>query len=250
MYMYNIQTKYKMSKQIQQPELILRDHLQSKKQIEKKGDSLVFENSQLIKLNTPTPFMQSQEKYYTIGSIWKFLLLIEMPLHTYINECRKDKIEHIANKDKQALKNFFLLGKDDVEIYDKDYYSKVGLLGKKHELKEENKEESEEKERKKEKKEDKEYKYSDPSLIVINYLRLKENSQSNRNSILRCSNYKFDGILSLCRRNFMKISGNVEENKNVKDSFFEELTSSQSKSYKCFYVLLYIILSINIFLLS
>lgn len=222
-------------------ELILREYFQMNKSINKVGENLIFDNSISIRADTPTPFIQNKltGKKYNIGSLWHYLKFKDEPLGVYVNECRKEKLDHIQNKDKEAIREYFLHGNDNIDIFDKEFNnSNNELLGKKH-LKEEsndNKQNANSTDNnknndiKEEKKDTAILQYSDSSLNVIHFMSLKDRNNINRNSILRVSNIKFDNVLSLCRKTFMKSSQNKEENKNIRNSFLEELLISNSKT--------------------
>ena len=94
-----------MSKTID-PLVILKDHLQTGKKIEKQGQYLLFTEDIKIKLDTPTACKQMMSgKQYSIGSLWFYLKNRTIPLATYIKECQKEKIDTISTMDKGKIFN-------------------------------------------------------------------------------------------------------------------------------------------------
>jgi hypothetical protein len=86
------------------PLLILREHIQQNKKIERKGGYLYFSNGIKLKLETPTACKQQHsEKQYTIGSIWMYLINKDDSLVSYMNKANKEKIETISLKDKSIF---------------------------------------------------------------------------------------------------------------------------------------------------
>lgn len=219
------------------PELVLREFFQLQKPIEKKGNLIIFNDKTSFKSDTNTSLFRNKniEKPYTLGSLYLYLKCIDLPLGSYINECRKEKVENIHSSDKEQIKEFFINGNDDVEIYNKNFFEAKSLLNNKRTNEESesqvvnvsNPKEQKDKEEKKVIE-----KYDDPQLRIMHYIQLKESNNINRNTLLRLPNVKFDNLLSLCRRTFMKRGDQKEENKNIKNSFLEELISNDSKSIK------------------
>jgi hypothetical protein len=83
------------------PILLLKDHIQNNKKIERTGSYLIFSDGTKMKIDTPTAVVQSQtNKQYTIGSLWFYLKHRNDPLPTYIKECQKEKIDTIVSLDK------------------------------------------------------------------------------------------------------------------------------------------------------
>ena len=81
--------------------LILREHIQQNKKIERKGAYLVFSNGTKLKLDTPTACkQQNSQKQYTLGSIWLYLISKDDNLGAYMNKANKEKIETITLRDK------------------------------------------------------------------------------------------------------------------------------------------------------
>lgn len=92
-----------MSKTID-PILLLKEHIQQNKKIEKQQNYLVFSDGIRLKLDTPTACKKSQSnKQYTLGSIWFYLKHRGDLLKTYINECQKEGIETVASMDKGEI---------------------------------------------------------------------------------------------------------------------------------------------------
>ena len=90
-----------MSKAID-PILLLKEHIQQEKKIEKQGPNLVFSDGVKLKLDTPTAFIQSQSdnKQYTLGSLWFYLKHRNDPLTVYKTELQKERIDTVVGIDK------------------------------------------------------------------------------------------------------------------------------------------------------
>jgi hypothetical protein len=89
-----------MSKTID-PLIVLKDHIQNNKKIDKQGQYLIFSDDVKLKLDTPTACTQTMSnKQYTLGSLWFYLKNRTIPLATYIKECQKEKIDTISSMDK------------------------------------------------------------------------------------------------------------------------------------------------------
>ena len=83
------------------PLLILREHIQQNKKIERKNDYLYFSNGIKLKIDTPTACKkQHTDKLYTIGSIWLYLMNKDEPLTSYMAKANKEKIETVSLSDK------------------------------------------------------------------------------------------------------------------------------------------------------
>lgn len=84
------------------PILILKEHIQQGKKIEKQGQYLLFDGGVKLKVDTPTAFIQSlsEKKQYTLGSLWFYLKHRNDPLHVYKSELQKEKIDAIFGIDK------------------------------------------------------------------------------------------------------------------------------------------------------
>ncbi len=83
------------------PIVILRDHFQNNKKIEKQGNLLQFSDGIKLKIETPTAFTQSQgNKQYTLGSLYYFLKHRSDPLAVYRKEITREKIETVIGVDK------------------------------------------------------------------------------------------------------------------------------------------------------
>lgn len=206
------------------PEKILREHISSNKQINRKGEFIIFSDNQKLKLDTPTAFKQkSSGKQYSIGSVWLYLKFKHEPLSVYMNECRKEKIDPISTMDKDSLVQYFIHGIEDIEIYDKDLAEKtVVLLGKKREGEElldrpkSNKHQI--------------LIDENPKLRILECLYSREKLTLNRNTILRSlsSNLTFESLLTSCRKTFMRSSNeNKSQNINLRASFLDELLSGE-----------------------
>lgn len=217
------------------PELTLREYIQTNKAITKKGNLLYFSDSMTIKADTPTPFIQSStKKNYTIGSIWFYLKFKDEQLTSYMNQCRKEKMDSVTNRDKNDIIQFFIHGVDDVEIYDKGFTEKQEkLLGQKREnerIEQDNKQKKEIIAKTENKvKIQSESLYEDPNLAIIDYITTHERNNINRNSILRIPYLKFENIVKVCRKKFMKGASNNEERRNQNFSFLDELLNNESK---------------------
>lgn len=87
------------------PILILKEHIQQRKKIEKQGHNLVFSDGIRLKIDTPTAFIQSQtdKKQYTLGSLWFYLKHRNDPLHVYKSELQKERIDTVVGIDKGKI---------------------------------------------------------------------------------------------------------------------------------------------------
>jgi tRNA splicing ligase len=86
------------------PLLILREHIQQNKKIERKGPYLYFSNKIKLKIDTPTACKQQHtEKQYTLGSIWLYLMNKDDNLASYMSKANKEKIETISMRDKSII---------------------------------------------------------------------------------------------------------------------------------------------------
>lgn len=213
------------------PEFILREYIQLNKPITRKGNLLVFSDSLSIKIDTPTPFLQkSAGKPYTIGSIWLYLKNKDEQLTAYMGNARREKIDSVSNRDKNCLIRYFLQGIDDVEIYDKSIIDASNLLGNKRGMEtiDDTANEISTLEKNKNALSDELVLNDisiDPLLRVMDCLSKREKHSVTRNTILRIPSIRFDNVLSLCRRTFMKSSNTTEYNQTAKNSFLEELLS-------------------------
>jgi hypothetical protein len=84
------------------PILLLREHIQQNKKIEKQGQYLKFSDDIKLNIDTPTAFVQSQtnKKQYSIGSLWYYLKHRSDPLAVYKKEILKERIETVVGLDK------------------------------------------------------------------------------------------------------------------------------------------------------
>jgi len=227
-----------------QPELVLREYFTTNKQIIRKDNNLFFGDKIILKIDTPTPFIQkSTQKYYTIGAIWYYLKYKDEQLNIYINQCRKEKVESVSSLDKNELKSFFVNGVDDVSIYCKDKIDSMKIiLGDEKELVEETN-------LQKPVVQKVDFKSNvinnndlalkeDPALEIMNIVFSKESSKNyDRNSIIKNPSIKFENLLSLTRRTFMKDKNNTNELQNKqeilkkleKSTFLGELINDDGK---------------------
>lgn len=209
------------------PEFILREQISNINNIVKKDKLIIFPNNLSFEANKLLPFFQkSVNKFYTLGSIWFYLKNKDQTIPNYINLCKKEGFDPVSSLDKIALLDFFINGKNEVSIYDKNKYIEV------YEKEESNKKD--------------ENKLSnsntdntkldlneDHDKLMIQYLNTKEVSKMNRNSLIRNHMVKFDYLLSLSRKTFCRdrlteqLKGTSDV--KVKTSFFEELVSEESK---------------------
>lgn len=83
------------------PLLLLKEHVQSSKKIEKQVGYLLFSDGVKLHLDTPTACIQSQtNKQYSLGSLWFYLKHRTDSLATYIKECQKESIDIVSSLDK------------------------------------------------------------------------------------------------------------------------------------------------------
>jgi hypothetical protein len=89
-----------MSKTID-PLVILKDHLQNNKKIEKQGNYLLFSDEAKLKLDTPTACVPvASGRRYNIGSLWLFLKHRGTSVASYIRQCMELKVEQVSAMDK------------------------------------------------------------------------------------------------------------------------------------------------------
>ena len=204
-----------------QPEILLKEYLQTNKNISRKDNMLVFSETLELKLDTPTPFIQkTSNKYYTIGMIWLFLKNRNQNLNTYMGICRKEKIETVSSFDKPHLIKFFIDGIDEVNIYDKAKVEecKIQLLKNDNEDLNSNNNDLELNE--------------NPSKTIIEYLAIKEKGTLGRNSNFRVPSLRFDYLLGLVKNTFCKdpvVEQLKEKDNKSKSTFLDELTSFEGK---------------------
>lgn len=213
------------------PEKILREHISSNKQVNRKGELLIFSDNHKLKIDTPTAFKQkSTGKQYSIGSVWLYLKYKQEPLSIYMNECRKEKIDPISTMDKDSLVQYFIHGVEDIEIYDKELAEKtVVFLGKKREG-------EDVLERPKSSKHQNLIDQN-PKLRILECLFNKEKQTLNRNTYLRSlsSSLSFESLLTTCRKTFMRSSNdNKSQSINLRTSFLDELLSGECKIHNKF----------------
>jgi hypothetical protein len=185
-----------------QPELLLREYFQTNTTIIRRDNYLHFSDTIVLKIDTPTPFLQkSTNKYYSLGALWFYLKYKDEQLKIYINQCRKEKVESVSSLDKQQVIRFFINGVDDVQIYNKsEIESTKVLLGNKRNNLSENSNEN---------------KNGNDNLNGGSNLNSltnhnKNNENTNINSIDK-NNLKKDNTENLIIQN----AGNYKENGNV-----------------------------------
>ena len=87
------------------PIILLKEHVNQNKKIEKHGEYLIFSDGMKLKLSAPTAFLQSSsdKKQYTLGSLWFYLKHRNDPLSVYKTELQKERIETVVGIDKGNL---------------------------------------------------------------------------------------------------------------------------------------------------
>lgn len=249
--------------QLIQPELILREYFQTSKPIKRKENNLIFSDNIVLKLDTTTAFYQkSNNRYYSVGTLWFWLNNRNETISLYWNECRKEKIEPVSNMDKEKLRLFFVEGQDDVDIYHKDKIESTRvLLGNKRpqegkELNILSNDKSNNNRINFDKSDliknpdvhsnihnNKELLSNntlllneDPNKKLMEYLLIKEKNNINRNSMIRIPSIRFDYLLPLTRKTFCKnqladkLSNTVNPTvKNIKNTFLDEITNDEGK---------------------
>jgi hypothetical protein len=94
-----------MSKKTIDPLILLKEHIQQNRKVERQGPYLLFSDGVKLKLDLPTACIQSQSnKQYTLGSLYYYLKHRTDPLATYIKEIQKEKIDTVAGMDKGKTK--------------------------------------------------------------------------------------------------------------------------------------------------
>jgi hypothetical protein len=90
-----------MSNKTIDPLLILKEHIQQNKKVDRQGAYLLFSDGLKLRLDLPTACIQSQSnKQYTLGSLYYYLKHRSDPLATYIKEIQKERIDTVAGMDK------------------------------------------------------------------------------------------------------------------------------------------------------
>lgn len=217
--------------QVIQPAYLLREYFQGEKEIIKENDNLRFSDNIVLSLKTPTALIKtSTNSTYTLGCLWFFLKYKNETVSSYMSQCFKEKIDNVFTMDKPQLIDFFVNGIDNVAILDKDKLKETEI----------NLNESINKDSNDEKKDENNNILAlneDPNKKIMEYLLIKEKNNINRNSMIRIPSLRFDYLLQIVRRTFIKAQVNekilpVKINKNVKSTFFEELFSEDGKKYK------------------
>lgn len=230
-----------------QPELLLRDYIQKGKLITKKDNMLYFSADNIsLKLDTPTPFIQkSTNKQYSIGVLWFYLNNKDIQLNTYVTNCRKEKIDNVSSLDKPQIVQFFIEGVNEVQIYDKSLIEscKVSIISgnQTNEINNFNKDKAV---KLTENKENDNNNFNlndlpldeDPNKRIMQYLMLKEKKTLNRNSLIRIPSLRFDYLLSIAKKTFMK-NQTVDQLRpkndpiKLKNTFLDELAANEGKTY-------------------
>jgi hypothetical protein len=227
-----------------QPEILLREYFQKGKVITRKDNNLFFSADNIsLKLDTPTPFIQkSTNKQYTIGVLWFYLNNKDGQLNAYVTNCRKEKIDSVSSLDKPQIVQFFVEGVNDVQIYDKSLIEscKISILSGNQNNITNNSNNTNVLINDLKVYDNNNYNLNDlaleedPNKRIMQYLMIKEKKTLNRNSLIRIPSLRFDYLLPIAKKTFMKaqvpdqLRPKIDQIK-LKNTFLDELAANEGK---------------------